>query len=488
MSKPRNEWAVRLKLIRESQEEGNDPMDPLPALIDLEAHQGDRKLITNFLAPLLALVTSASYMGDRQKCLDVALEMTKEPKLLSENMVNSLIHLYLLTNQPGGAHKLGAAHQDILKSRSLGLLCWSADLACIRLALGIAKRRRLSLKPLELNECLKVLGSARETGFEEEMEVVKFLIHFHPVVEDEPLLASLHQLFAAQGYRASPVQVNEDQVFRDGLFWKSLRPNHMSRRAGENLFAHVKTALISQDPLGAQNLEQVDQFLASQTEPFDAFIDGANVAHLSGSFSFHPIQAVYDSLISQGRHPCVVLHSKWFKHEMPVSAVAAKYKKSTLPVDFEDVDDFLEFPHSLLEECPFKPQKWPKFRHTLGPESKGSEFYLRWTRDRRLLVPSPSANDDLYFLYATLYSMLHLSTSAVVISNDRCRDHRMTLGQKRSFDVLRDYHFVRPKISVDDQIEVQYEVPLSVSQVSQCSPDMKEVLFRCPYEWLAFSQ
>eukprot|EP01034_Spumella_vulgaris_P023915 gene23915-30194_t len=146
---------------------------------------------------------------------------------------------------------------------------------------------------------------------------------------------------------------------------------------------------------------QLDAFSAwlTRQEEFEYIVDGANVAYHnqnfkngSGKFSFQQIELVVNKLRERGKRILVV--------------IPHHYTLSTIPNSVGD-----------------------RRREVVTEADKA---VLKRLRDSNMLYVVPSgANDDWYWIYATLYKGRR--SPAFVITNDLMRDHKVAFPEARTF-------------------------------------------------------
>ena len=162
----------------------------------------------------------------------------------------------------------------------------------------------------------------------------------------------------------------------------------------------------------AEKLYQFGEWLQNRKgKPFTAIIDGPNIAYYmqnfqQGTFNFHQIKFVVDALEQMGENVLVVLPKKYSQDWFTIQKATQTVKQRLSPREIEIRDDLI---------------------------AKGKVF----------LVPTGSL-DDYYWMYASV-SMDEIfippdnsegrwpGNRPMLISNDKLRDHKMSLLEPRLF-------------------------------------------------------
>ncbi|EFJ15811.1 hypothetical protein SELMODRAFT_117602 [Selaginella moellendorffii] len=160
-----------------------------------------------------------------------------------------------------------------------------------------------------------------------------------------------------------------------------------------NRFAENLAALACEKERDANSFKEFQEWMAEHG-PFDAIVDGANVALFNqnfsaGGFSFSQLNSVVTELSNQhGKSPLVILHKR---------------------------------------------------RVTGGPAAspQSQELLKQWTAANALYTAATGSNDDWYWLYAAV------TCKCLLVSNDEMRDHLFQMLGNDLFPRWKERHQVK---------------------------------------------
>ena len=162
----------------------------------------------------------------------------------------------------------------------------------------------------------------------------------------------------------------------------------------------------------AENLQKFGQWLQNRKgKPFTAIVDGPNIAYYmqnfdQGTFNYHQIQFVVDALENMGENVLVVLPKKYTHDRFTISKGTHTVKQSLSPKEKEIRDNLI-------------------------------------SRGKACVVPVGSL-DDYYWMFASVSMNEEFippdnpegrwpGNRPMLISNDKLRDHKMSLLEPRLF-------------------------------------------------------
>ena len=243
-------------------------------------------------------------------------------------------------------------------------------------------------------------------------------------------------------------------------------------------------------------------------KPFSVIVDAPNVAYSrqnfdGGCFSFHQIDAMVEFLVARGENPLVMMPAKYMKDVVPNHArftpsANASTTLSAAALATGDIGDGLGEGEGGEGRAMASDHATPQVRDDQA--SGGSATLVggrqlvtqvtvtaeqraitdRWQRERRLASAPFGANDDWYWMAASVAT----SEGVRVVSNDLMRDHRLALLQPRPFlrwkttQMLRFAFSHAHQIGLSNtsgwqppQVTLQDPVPFSVEMQRCSTPD-----------------
>mmetsp|Transcript_21649 Transcript_21649/g.28031 ORF Transcript_21649/g.28031 Transcript_21649/m.28031 type:complete len:613 (-) Transcript_21649:40-1878(-) len=206
----------------------------------------------------------------------------------------------------------------------------------------------------------------------------------------------------------------------------------------------VKEALLQmageQEELQTEYLRLFAEWLDLR-EPYSVVIDAANVAYanqnvVGGGFSHQQIDMIAKQLESQGERVLIVIPERYMRDRVPNTSRHRKHKKQAVT----------EKAKALMEE---------------------------WKQKGDIYIVSDGANDDWYWMYS---SVAIDKFPSMVVSNDKMRDHRLSLLAPRPFyrwknTQIMNYRFAWPEDEErnDDNVSVEVINPPVYSREIQCT-------------------
>jgi hypothetical protein len=149
-----------------------------------------------------------------------------------------------------------------------------------------------------------------------------------------------------------------------------------------------------------RNIRSLDSWLGNQEE-FKYFIDGANVAYNcqnfeDGKFSYKQIELVVDKVLARGDGRVLVLLPHAYAQNVVPNQVFSKGKRRSSSISTDD-----------------------------------KRIINRFKDENMLYLVPPGADDDWYWIYATVAR--DRQSMAYVVTNDLMRDHRLAFLEPRPF-------------------------------------------------------
>lgn len=204
----------------------------------------------------------------------------------------------------------------------------------------------------------------------------------------------------------------------------------------------VRTALgemvTSQSPGQFKSLQLFAEWLQKQPEEFTYIVDGANVAYHKqnfedGHFSYKQIDTVVNLLQQRGEKILVLIPYPYARRIIPNNTKHKKAKRIT----YLTQDDI--------------------------------EILERWESQGMLYVVAQWANDDWYWMYATVNE--NRKKMAYVVTNDLMRDHRIAFLEPRPFVRWRTtqvihFDFVQTSVQPSEK-SIREDIQASASNVSE---------------------
>jgi Protein-only RNase P/Pentacotripeptide-repeat region of PRORP len=210
-----------------------------------------------------------------------------------------------------------------------------------------------------------------------------------------------------------------------------------------------------------------------QASAVTCVIDGANVAHTNqnyaeGFFRFEQIEQVRDHF-SQTRACMIVLHRKWLKAKTDL--------RQNLEINPEKPKKMRKLPPLPLNPIPQPAQAKP-FSDSESVAEEAVEHAKRWRQAGELIEVPRGANDDWFWLYATLWLEKQRRNrgdreTVLLVTNDLMRDHvfRMSL-EERVWEKFKHRHLCRfriqyPSAEQCDDREYEFLLPPSFTRAIQ---------------------
>jgi pentatricopeptide repeat protein len=206
-----------------------------------------------------------------------------------------------------------------------------------------------------------------------------------------------------------------------------------------------------------KNIKTFDDWLRKQND-FKYIIDGANVAYHgqkfsykqveSGKFSYKQVELVVDEMLARGDGRVLVL--------LPRS-----YDQNIVP-----------------NSCGSYIPNEKKGRKRVTSISKNDKRIIdRFKNENMLYLVPPGADDDWYWIYATVAK--DRQSMAYVVTNDLMRDHRLAFLEPRPFIHWRttqvmSFSFSKPVKEDSDHPETFIINPAKYSREIQMSQDMEQ--------------
>lgn len=189
-------------------------------------------------------------------------------------------------------------------------------------------------------------------------------------------------------------------------------------------------------------------------------LDGANIAHTNqnyaeGFFRFTQIEEVKNYFVTQEKQCLIVLHRKWLKRKTNLRqnlVEPANPKKRKLPP---------------LPAVPAEQRMHDKRSDSESEAEEAVEHAQLWRQANELVEVPRGANDDWYWLYATLWLETKRRLrgdepgSVILVSNDLMRDHLFRMSvEERLWEKFKHRHLCRFRIfypSPEKSEEREYE-------------------------------